>query len=89
MSYQDPSQPADADAWRALIAALRDNHIRPLILLNANSGLPGPAIVDTNARLRDTALRARIWCPQASTGANAERGLRRGLLSEHTLAAPP
>jgi hypothetical protein len=44
MSYQDPSQPADPDAWRALIVALRDNHIRPLILLNANSGLPGPAI---------------------------------------------
>jgi hypothetical protein len=43
MSYDDPAQIADPASWRAAIVAMRDNHIRPLILLNANSGWPTPA----------------------------------------------
>lgn len=46
MSYADPSQLSDAPALRAKLIALRDSGIRPLILLNANHGDPGPARVD-------------------------------------------
>lgn len=43
MSYSKPAQLADPAAWRPYILLMRQYHIRPLILLNANSGGPGPA----------------------------------------------
>ena len=43
MSYADPSQLADPAQLVTYITAMRDNGIRPLILLNANSGDPGPS----------------------------------------------
>ena len=42
MSYADPSKIANPTWWAYYIQAMRDNGLRPLILLNANSGLPGP-----------------------------------------------
>lgn len=43
VSYSNPSQFWDASDLETIIGALRDNGIRPLILLNANQELPGPA----------------------------------------------
>ena len=44
MSYPDPSQVSSAvlSSWTTYIQAFRKYGLRPLILLNANSGLPGP-----------------------------------------------
>ncbi len=46
MSYADPSRLTDEVALRAKLQALRDSGLRPLILLNANHGDPGPVRVD-------------------------------------------
>ncbi|MGH2872917.1 MAG: hypothetical protein ACRDL5_10720, partial [Solirubrobacteraceae bacterium] len=43
MSYSDPSQLADPASLDTMLTALKDNGIRPLILLNANDGDPGPS----------------------------------------------
>lgn len=42
MSYEDPSLPANPAQWVPYLTAMRDNGIRPLILLNANDGGPVP-----------------------------------------------
>lgn len=42
VSYADPTAFADASSLEEIITALRDNGIRPLVLLNANAGAPGP-----------------------------------------------
>ena len=42
MDYDDPGRLADPARVRALLATLRDNGIRPLILLNSNHGEPVP-----------------------------------------------
>lgn len=47
MSYPDPGEIAAPARWRGVILALRAYHLRPLVLLNANSGGPGPAITGT------------------------------------------
>jgi hypothetical protein len=44
MSYADPSQLADPAQLATYISAFRAHSLRPLILLNANSGLPVPAL---------------------------------------------
>jgi hypothetical protein len=43
LSYTDPTQFLDEPDIRRRLLALREHHLRPLILLNANSGGPGPA----------------------------------------------
>lgn len=43
MSYSDPTHLANPAAWTPYISLMRQYHIRPLILLNANSGGPGPS----------------------------------------------
>jgi hypothetical protein len=43
LSYDDPDEFANEAAVRQRLVALRDHGIRPLILLNANSGGPSPA----------------------------------------------
>ena len=43
MSYDDPTRLRNPAAVRAKVSALRDNGIRPLVLLNSNDGVPGPA----------------------------------------------
>ncbi len=43
MAYDDPSRLRRPAQMRTLLGALRDNGIRPLILLNANHNYPGPA----------------------------------------------
>jgi hypothetical protein len=49
ISYADPSQmnPANREAMATLLTAMRDHGIRPLILLNANSGGPCPVKIET------------------------------------------
>jgi hypothetical protein len=42
ISYADPSTVADPSQYSEMIAAMRRYHLRPLILLNANSLGPGP-----------------------------------------------
>lgn len=42
MSYSDPSQLADPAEWTTYLTAMRDNGIRPLILLNSNDEVPVP-----------------------------------------------
>jgi len=42
ISFDDPSRLRDPEPIRRTVAALRANRIRPLILLNANHGVPGP-----------------------------------------------
>ncbi|MGH2913723.1 MAG: hypothetical protein ACRDMX_01925 [Solirubrobacteraceae bacterium] len=42
MSYSDPGQLQDPAQWDATLGALKAAGIRPLILLNANDGAPGP-----------------------------------------------
>ncbi|MGA2009354.1 MAG: hypothetical protein ABSH51_02295 [Solirubrobacteraceae bacterium] len=46
MSYAQPTQisPAAVTEWTAEIDAFRRYHLRPLILLNGNSGMPGPGV---------------------------------------------
>jgi hypothetical protein len=43
LSYDDPSEFVDEANLRKKLVALRDHGLRPLILLNANSGGPAPA----------------------------------------------
>jgi len=43
MDYRDPARLRDPGRLRGYLAPLKANGIRPLILLNANHGLPGPA----------------------------------------------
>jgi hypothetical protein len=43
LSYDDPSRFADPDGVRRRLLAMREHGLRPLILLNANSGGPTPA----------------------------------------------
>jgi len=43
LSYEDPSEFANESDVRKRLVALREHGLRPLILLNANSGGPGPA----------------------------------------------
>jgi hypothetical protein len=47
LSYADPTQVADPAAYALILTALRRYDLRPLILLNANSGGPGPATTGT------------------------------------------
>jgi hypothetical protein len=42
MGYEDPGRLADPARVRTLLATLRDNGLRPLILLNSNHGEPVP-----------------------------------------------
>lgn len=42
LSYADQTQLADPASWTTILQALKSNGVRPLILLNANSGMPGP-----------------------------------------------
>lgn len=42
MSYDNPSRIADPRGFRTVLQAFRDNGLRPLILLNAHHGCPGP-----------------------------------------------
>ncbi len=43
LSYENPTEFVDAAGVRQRLVAMRDHGLRPLILLNANSGGPGPA----------------------------------------------
>ncbi len=47
MSYANPSEVADPAPRAQMIIALRRYHLRPLVLLNANSGGPGPQTSST------------------------------------------
>ena len=42
LSYEDPARLKDPDRFRAVLGALERHGIRPLMLLNANHGAPGP-----------------------------------------------
>ncbi len=42
LSYEDPASLAHPDRFRTVLSALKQHGIRPLILLNANQGAPGP-----------------------------------------------
>lgn len=42
VSYSQPEQLTDLGRLRATLLALRRNHLRPLVLLNAHHGCPGP-----------------------------------------------
>jgi len=43
LSYEDPTQFRDEARIAEILTALHNHGLRPLILLNANSGMPGPA----------------------------------------------
>jgi hypothetical protein len=43
LSYSEPTKFLDESRIRTVLSALHDHGLRPLILLNANSGNPGPA----------------------------------------------
>lgn len=43
LSYEDPTRFTDEARIEAILLALKRHDLRPLILLNANSGQPGPA----------------------------------------------
>jgi len=43
VSYDDPDRLVNEQDWMTKLQALRDNGIRPLLLLNANDGRPAPA----------------------------------------------
>src|SRR3954451_2547694 len=73
MSFDDPSRLADPARLEALLRSLRDHGIRPLLLLNAHEGAPGPT------RLLDL----RVVAP-AAAGA---RTLRLDAASARTVVA--
>lgn len=54
MDYDRPGRLADPASARAILVALRDHHLRPLILLNANDGGPTPSRAVT-LRMRSAA----------------------------------
>jgi len=57
--YEDPAQLSDPAGVRQRLAALKKCGIRPLILLNANSGWPCPAMRTDVKLLKDAAQGAR------------------------------
>src|SRR3954449_9846366 len=59
MSFEDPTQLADPARVDAALTALRSNGIRPLILLNANHGAPGPLKFQTVRTAAPAAAGAR------------------------------
>jgi hypothetical protein len=58
LSYDDPSRFAEEPEIRKRLVALREHGLRPLILLNANSGGPGPARPATLTTLEPAAAGA-------------------------------
>ncbi len=44
LSYEDPTQFNNEPKIRTILTAMHDHGLRPLLMLNANSGLPAPAL---------------------------------------------
>ena len=59
LSYKDPSEFVDELGLRERLVALREHGLRPLILLNANSGDPAPSKPVTLTTLADAPTGAR------------------------------
>jgi len=59
LRYEDPSEFVNEARIRTYLTALHNHGLRPLILLNANSGLPGPA--------KQTSLTTLAPAPAGST----------------------
>ena len=53
LSYEDPTRFTNETRVRAILTALHNHGLRPLILLNANSNLPGPARLTTLTTLAE------------------------------------
>ena len=75
MSYADPSRPANPSALRPYIVAMRRFHIRPLILLNANSEAPAPYLGGTVELTSAAAVGATSIALSPSSVASVTPGL--------------
>ncbi len=92
MSYADPSRLENPGRLHAYLRPLRANGLRPLILLNANHGIPGPArffdaVLTQPARAGDRhvqldAATARAVVPH-KTGLNSRGPAARGRRDLH------
>jgi hypothetical protein len=70
LSFSDPTRFADEASLRARLLALRDNGLRPLIVLDANSGAPSPGAPLTLETLAEAPAGARtVRLSPASAGA--------------------
>jgi hypothetical protein len=74
MSYSDPSQFGDRAAVDTQLSAMKAAGIRPLILLNANDGLPGPALSFTARITQPVAAGSRTVQVDAASAAQIVLG---------------
>ncbi len=86
VDYENPRRLADLPRFKALIGALARHGIRPLILLNANQGAPGPTRLFTAQIVRPVAIGARKVSLAPATARQAVPG-RTGLNDESGKAA--
>ncbi len=86
VNYENPRRLADLPRFKALIGALARHDIRPLILLNANHGAPGPTRFFTAQIVRPAPEGARRVSLAPETARQAVPG-RSGLNDESGKAA--
>ena len=85
-AYEDPSLLSDPQRFRTILGALRRHGIRPLILLNAHHGAPGPTRFFSARLAGRAAAGARRVRLDAATARQVEPG-RTGLNSPSGKAA--
>jgi hypothetical protein len=75
LSYEDPRRLHRPEELHATIGALRRHGLRPLVLLNANHGIPGPALRHELRLTRPAPAGARTVRLDASSAAAVVPGL--------------
>ncbi len=75
VDYSDPARLVNEGQVRAVLTALHHNGIRPLILLNANQGIPTPTRFFTASVTQPAAAGARTLTVSPATAAQVHPGL--------------
>lgn len=75
MSYADPSKLQDPASWDTTLGALKAAGIRPLIVLNANDGDPGPSQAFSASVTQPAAAGSRTMQVDAATAQKLVPGL--------------
>ncbi len=74
LSYEDPTRFVNEPKIRAIFTAMHNHGLRPLILLNANSGQPGPARPTSLTTLSPAAVGATSVTLDQASAANVVPG---------------
>jgi hypothetical protein len=75
MSFSDPSRLQDTGSWDSILGALKAAGIRPLILLNANDGAPGPRMSFNAQITQPAAAGAKVVQVDAATAQQLVPGM--------------